>query len=101
MTTSQTIRLTAEQEQRLDVYLAEQMPDYTRSRLQNMIRSGAILVNGKNVKSGFKLSCGDAISITVEEAAPMRAVAEDIDLNILYEDHDIIVVNKPQGISTA
>ena len=83
---------------RLDVYLAEKLPDFTRSRIQNMIKEGSIRVNGAQVKTGFHLQGGETVSIAYREAAPMRAEAEDIGLEILYEDADIIVVNKPQGM---
>ena len=83
---------------RLDVYLAAQLPEYTRSRLQAMIRDGDVLVNGASVKSGFKLSAGDKICVKQREAVSMAATAQDIALDILYEDKDIIVINKPQGM---
>ena len=83
---------------RLDVYLTELFPEYTRSRLQNMIKDGDVLVNGASAKSGLKLSTGDQISVTEREAVSMAATAQEIDLDILYEDKDIIVINKPQGM---
>ena len=83
---------------RLDVYLAAQLPEYTRSRLQAMIRDGDVLVNGASVKSGFKLSADDKICVKQREAVSMAATAQDIALDILYEDKDIIVINKPQGM---
>ena len=83
---------------RLDVYLTELFPEYTRSRLQNMIKDGDVLVNGASAKSGLKLSTGDQISVIQREAVSMAATAQDIDLDILYEDKDIIVINKPQGM---
>lgn len=83
---------------RLDVYLAEHLPDYTRSRLQAMIKSGDVLVNGAAAKNGLKLSAGDRISVIQREAVSMAATAQEIDLDILYEDKDIIVINKPQGM---
>lgn len=84
--------------QRLDVYLAHLLPDHTRSRLQNMIKDGDVTVNDRTVKSGLKLSVGDRISVREREAAAMAAVAQEMELDILYEDKDIIVVNKPQGM---
>lgn len=84
--------------QRLDIYLAAELPEYSRSRLQGMIKDGDVTVNGKTVKSGFKLSAGDRILVRHREAVTMEAAAEDIRLDILYEDKDIIVINKPQGM---
>ena len=83
---------------RLDVYLASILPEYTRSRLQNMIKEGDVTVNGAQVKSGYKLSAGDRIAVIQREAVSMAVTAQDIDLDILYEDKDIIVINKPQGM---
>lgn len=83
---------------RLDVYLAELLPEYTRSRIQNMIKDGDVLVNDSTVKNGFKLSPGDQIKVIPREPVSMAATAQDIDLDILYEDKDIIVINKPQGM---
>ena len=86
------------QDQRLDIYLATLYPEFTRSRLQNMIRDGQITVNGVHVKTGYKLQAHDHVLLQIVEAAPARSEAEDIPLDILYEDKDIIVVNKPQGM---
>ena len=86
------------QDQRLDIYLATLYPEFTRSRLQNMIRDGQITVNGGHVKTGYKLQAHDHVLLQIVEAAPARSEAEDIPLDILYEDKDIIVVNKPQGM---
>ena len=83
---------------RLDVYLSELLPDFSRSRLQTMIKEGDVTVNGKTVKSGFKLTAGDSILVRQREAVSMAASAQQLDLDILYEDKDIIVINKPQGM---
>lgn len=91
-------RLFAEVENiRLDRFLVENC-DMTRSRLQGLIRSGLVLVNGKPVKTGYTVQLHDEICITIPEEKPMHAVAQDLALDIIYEDHDIIVVNKPQGM---
>ena len=95
---NETVFTAAEGGARLDIYLASLLPDYTRSRLQNMIKDGDVTVNGLTVKSGYKLSAGDEISLRLREAVSMAATAQDIDLDILYEDKDIIVINKPQGM---
>ena len=84
--------------QRLDVFLTESLPEYSRSRLQSMIKEGEITVNGRTVKAGFKLSAGDQIMLQHREVVPMEAAAQDIGLDIIYEDKDIIVINKPQGM---
>jgi len=86
------------QGQRLDVYLSGLYPEYSRSHIQNQIREGLILVDGQQVKSGYKLAGGEFVAWEEREIQPMRAQAENLALNICYEDSDIIVVNKPQGM---
>lgn len=86
------------QGKRLDAYLTAVYPQFTRSYLQNLIKNGKILVNGKQVKTGYSLIPGDIVTMEIAEAVVMHAAPEDIALNIVYEDNDIIVVNKPQGM---
>ena len=86
------------EKERLDSYLAEQNADMSRSRIQNLIKSGDILVNGKKVKAGFMLNDGDIISMDMPEPESIDIKAEDIPLDIVYEDSDVIVVNKPKGM---
>ncbi len=81
---------------RIDKFLSEQMPDYTRSFLQKLIKEGDVLVNGQPVKSNYKLSTDDRISVEIPEMKDPEILAEDIPLDILYEDSDIIIVNKPK-----
>ena len=83
---------------RLDSYLAELLPDMSRSRIQGMIRSGEITVNGEKVKAGYSPSEGDRIFVEEKEAEPVLIEPEDIPLDIVYEDNDVIVVNKPKGM---
>ena len=84
---------------RIDSYLSEVLEDMSRSHIQKKIREGAITVFGKPVKSGFLLSQGDEIALPEEEEAePMEAEPEDIPLDIVYEDQDVIVINKPKGM---
>lgn len=81
---------------RIDKFLAEQMPDCTRSFLQKLIKENQVLVNKAPVKSNYKISTGDLISIHIPEIKDPEILAEDIPLDILYEDKDIIIVNKPK-----
>jgi 23S rRNA pseudouridine1911/1915/1917 synthase len=83
--------------ERLDIFLSREYPQFSRSYLQNLIKKGDILVNGLQVKTGYILLEQDTITIDSTESAPLTALAEDIPLEIVYEDEDIIVVNKPQG----
>lgn len=82
---------------RIDKYLADNT-DMTRATVQRMIESGNILVNEKKVKVSYKVQNGDLINITPEEIKESSLEAEDIPLDIIYEDKDILVVNKQKGL---
>ena len=84
--------------QRLDVYLAEHLEGVSRSLIKNLIDDKKIVVNGKTVKAGYKICLGDKIVAQLPEPEVADIVAENISLNIVYEDEDIVVVNKPQGM---
>lgn len=84
--------------QRLDHYLTAALPEYTRSRLQSWIREGRVTVNGAAVKSSSILRGGDEISVEPAAPPPLRAFAEDLPVEVLYEDPSVIVVNKPAGM---
>ncbi|MGN1013606.1 MAG: RluA family pseudouridine synthase [Clostridia bacterium] len=83
---------------RLDVYLSEKNADITRSYIKNLIDEGKILVNSKKVKSGYKVKFNDSIDVEVVEKQAENIVPEDIPLNIVYEDDDIIIINKEKGM---
>ena len=84
---------------RLDLYLTDKLEDLTRSRLQKLIESGAVLVNEiAATKSGTKLRAGDIIEVNVPEPVPLEAMAEDIPLDIVFEDENLLVINKPAGM---
>jgi len=84
---------------RLDVFLAEQMPDWSRSQLQQLIRSGLAKIDGQPVrKSGEKVEAGSRVSILAKHE-PLNAFAEDLPLTILYEDDDLAVVDKSAGMA--
>ncbi len=83
---------------RLDVYLKNQYEDLSRSRVTALIKEGNITVNGKKVKAGYALSQGDEIALEIPEDIPLEIKAAEIPLDIVYEDHDVIVVNKPRGM---
>lgn len=84
---------------RLDVFLADLLDDWTRSQIKRQIDSGGVLVNGKKVKAGYMLKGSDQISINfVEDDRLDDITPEDIPLDIVYEDDDIVVINKPQGM---
>jgi 23S rRNA pseudouridine1911/1915/1917 synthase len=84
--------------QRLDHYLRDQYPHFSRSRLQGWIKARRVLVNGAAAKASFVLHGGEDILVTPAELPPLKAVAEDIPLDVLYEDEAVIAVNKPAGM---
>ena len=86
------------QQIRLDKYLAEQFPEQTRSYLQKLIKDGEVLVNGKNVKTGYQLSKGDEVSVNIPEPKELDVEPQKMDLDIVYEDDDVILINKPKGM---
>lgn len=86
------------QQMRLDKYLAEQFPEQTRSYLQKLIKEGQVLVNGKAVKSGYQLSFGDEVSVDIPEPKELDVEPQEMDLDIVYEDDDVILINKPKGM---
>ena len=87
-----------DQQMRLDKYLAEQFPEQTRSYLQKLIKDGEITVNGKNVKTGYQLSKGDEVSVNIPEPKELDVEPQKMDLDIVYEDEDVILINKPKGM---
>ncbi len=83
---------------RIDKYLATALPEKSRSYYQKAIDSGFVLVNGKQVKSKYQTCIGDEIVLSIEPVKEINIEPEDIPLDILYEDEDVIVVNKPKGM---
>jgi 23S rRNA pseudouridine1911/1915/1917 synthase len=85
--------------QRLDHFLATQLEGVSRSRVQLLLEQGDVLVNGTRPKASFKLRGGEQIVITGEpHPEPLKATAEDIPLEVVYEDADLAVINKPAGM---
>ena len=85
---------------RLDKYLVSQMPDYSRSRIQSWIRSSNVLVNGLNRKTGYTLELNDIINVHPQEIVELNSnlIPEKMDLDILFEDEEIVIINKPAGL---
>lgn len=83
---------------RLDVVFYEHFQELTRSHIKTLIDDGQILLNGKVVKAGEKVKSGWQVSYNFEEPKPLDVQAEDIDFEIVYEDSDLLVINKPQGL---
>ena len=86
-----------EQPKRIDAYISENT-EYSRTAVQRLIEENKITVNGKKEKSSYKVQNGDKIEIEEEPAKEIELKAQDIPLEILYEDNDMIVVNKPKGM---
>lgn len=84
--------------ERIVKYLSEQLEDMTRSHIQKLIKENMVRVNGMAVKSNFKLSASDQIEVEIPELKEPDILPENIPLDILYEDQDILVVNKPKGM---
>lgn len=83
---------------RLDLFLNDELEDMSRSALQTLIKNGNVRVNGKDVNKNYKLSLNDIIEVEIPEAQALDIVPQDIPLDILFEDDDLIVLNKPQGM---
>lgn len=83
---------------RLDAFLHERLPEYSRSRLQQWIRDGHVLVNGLAGKPSAQIRGGEAIAVEPAAAPPLRASPEDIPLRALYEDASVVAIDKPAGM---
>lgn len=88
----------ADQGSRFDRFLTSRLPTHSRARLQQLIKEGAARVNGALVKPGYKMRAGDTIAVLEPPILPARSVAENIPLDVLCEDDDLIVINKPAGL---
>ena len=82
---------------RIDAFIADNT-DISRSRAVKLIENGDVLLNGKPINKKASVKIGDSVEITLPEAIPLEAKAENIPLDILYEDNDLLVVNKPKGM---
>jgi len=87
-----------ERDVRMDKYICQQLPELSRSRVQRLIADGHITVNDQAAKPGLRLKIGDKLKVAIPPTPPSRLVPEDMPLNILYEDDDLLVVDKPAGL---
>lgn len=83
---------------RIDKFLSEELPDMSRSYIQKLIKENQIIVNSAKVKANYKTNIGDILILEEPELKEPDIVAENIPLDILYEDDDILIVNKPKGM---
>lgn len=95
------IRLEADEnymDERVDKFLSSMLPEQSRSYLQKIIKEGSVLVNGKPVKASYRMEDADVVTIDLPELTEPQIEAEDLPLDILYEDEDLLIVNKPKGM---
>ncbi|MDF2521565.1 MAG: pseudouridine synthase [Clostridia bacterium] len=83
---------------RLDAFLSDSIEGQSRSYIQKLIEQEEVSVNGRSAKSNYKLRDGDHVEICIPDPVPLEVKAEEIDLDIVYEDEDVVVINKPQGM---
>lgn len=93
------IQITIEESgERIDALLARILPQYSRSQLQKCLDSGAVLLDGRPLKKNYRGNAGDEIELFLPETQDIPLEAQDIPLDVVYEDADIIVINKPRGM---
>ncbi len=98
---SQKIELIIDEEsigERIDGFLSDKLENFTRSHIQKIINDGGVLVNNKQISKSYKLCEGDIVLINVPENKEAEIIAQDIALDIVYEDNDLLVVNKSKGM---
>src|ERR1700691_3877587 len=98
--TQKSIRIASDEAgARLDRVLAAHVCELSRTRLKALIEAGAVAVDGRTIRDpGHRVNSGTAIVVEVPEAAPAKPAPEEIPLNVVYEDEDIIVIDKPKGL---
>ncbi len=84
--------------QRLDVFLCESVSDLSRSAAQNLLNQGCVKVNGQSVKKNYKTKAGDVVEVVLPEPETLDVTPTKMDLEIVYEDEDLMVINKPKGL---
>ncbi|MEE6452181.1 RluA family pseudouridine synthase [Gottfriedia acidiceleris] len=84
--------------ERIDTFIATQNDEWSRSQVQTWLKEDFVLVNGEKIKRNYKVKQGDEISVSVPDPKPLEVIAENIPLDVYYEDADVIVVNKPRGM---
>lgn len=91
--------LTEHEGERLDRWLTDQRPEFSRSRIQKLIAEGAVCVNGRAMRASYRVVAGDVITFDIPAAEPVAINPEDIPLDIFFEDDHLLVVNKPAGMT--
>ena len=90
--------IAAESGTRIDAWLSANVPDLTRNAAQRLLTEGMVTVNGNPPKKNYKVSAGDAVTVTIPDIAEVPLVPQNIPLDIVFEDEDVVVVNKPRGM---
>ena len=93
-----TTIIAEESGERIDALLARNLPDLTRSRVQKLIETGKVTISGRAVKKNYRCTTGDEINVELPEIEDIALLPQDIPLDIVYDDNDLIVVNKPRGM---
>ena len=95
----ESLKLTADRVgERADAFLARSVPDLTRSAAQRLLEEGAVTLGGRPVKKNYKTAPGDVLEVVLPDPEPVDVVPQNIPLDVVYEDGDVIVVNKPVGL---
>ena len=84
--------------ERIDIFLARELPDLTRSSVQKLLEQGQVSLRGVPIKKNHKTEAGAVYSVTLPELKEIPLVAQDIPLDVVYEDEDLLVINKPKGM---
>ena len=90
--------IAAESGTRIDAWLSANIPELTRNAAQRLLTDGMVTVNGKPPKKNYKVTAGDAVTVTIPDIAEVPLVPQNIPLDIVFEDEDVVVVNKPRGM---
>lgn len=100
MTEKKTFKVKIEDQKniRIDKFLTTQLGDFSRSKVQQLISEGLVLVNEEEIKANYKIENGDTITVTIPEPEEIDIKSEDIPLEIIFEDEDIVIINKTQGM---
>ncbi|HLJ14657.1 MAG TPA: RluA family pseudouridine synthase [Bryobacteraceae bacterium] len=89
---------TADNGKRLDRFLQDRLPQYSRSRIQEWIKAGRVLVDGAARKASYMLRGGESVSVAPAHPPPLAAAPEDLPIDVLYEDADVVAIDKPAGL---
>lgn len=83
---------------RIDVFLSKNLESFSRSYIQDLIKKGKVTIGGKTIKANYRLREGDIVALAIPKPEPLEILPENIPLDIVYEDNDVILVNKPKGM---